>query len=92
MFKTTLRATKSCISHHRPSLRTRFHSSTMSSALYIPLYEEEKKAEPATVCVTGGTGFVAGALREGAPCACGGRVVSAGSRAEAPQERAVFAV
>ena len=34
----------------------------MASELAVPFYEVELNAEPRTVCVTGGTGFVAGAL------------------------------
>ncbi len=34
----------------------------MAYPLRKPLYEIERAAEPTTVCVTGGTGFIAGAI------------------------------
>jgi NAD(P)-dependent dehydrogenase (short-subunit alcohol dehydrogenase family) len=34
----------------------------MAQRLRKPLYEIEASAEPATVCVTGGTGYIAGAI------------------------------
>ena len=39
----------------------RFFLSRTSSSMRKPLYPIEKDAEPATVCVTGGTGYIAGA-------------------------------
>ena len=33
-----------------------------SSSMRKPLYPSEKDAQPVTVCVTGGTGYIAGAI------------------------------